>query len=809
MSLKMITLLQIIQIFAIYSGMTVFLPAIILHKKVAKFSKSVRFMIYVISGNFYFINIVFLLQILHISNFYTLWFMTLVPFCLFLWKISNIPIFESIVHIYWIFQKLILGLLGWRTFGRRLIKAVFDILKKTFRWLFRLYSENPIEWLLFIAICVALCWIYGTNALETYGYCASDVPVHNYWLNGMDGNKIFIDGVYPFGFHCIIYFIHAAFGIDTYVLLRLFCLVQTIFVHIILFAFINALCKSRFTAFVGVGAYIMLNVLNPDCTVRYSSSLPQEFGMIFIMPSIYFLLMFFSTRKEEIGSGWVAFKRKRRELITKNELKALSIKERFIRRLHITSTSTWYLVGYLMSAGLSLAVHFYDTMIVGVFGSMVALIYIRSVFKKEYFFRLVSATIIGLGIAVLPMFICFLLGTPLQGSLTWGMNVMNGRLGNQGITNLVQLNNNQATNISKPDDNLNNNYYIQADRINPFGEVINSKFNSVKDKFIDFSKIAYVAINNMAKSSLVYNKELDVLKYVVIGVSILLIFVLLSFILRRFEYGYNLAAVSMFILAMFFILGCAPLGLPQIMDYNRCRVFLAYSLPILFSLLLDSIIYTMFGSFRKRWIMYIASLLICSSAALLLVYFNPVRYPIVYSGLETNEAITCVTHIIKEKKDFTWTIVSANDERNMIVNHGYHMELSNFIENLEKRGSKGMIKIPTKHVFFFIEKVPVDYLTEYSGSGQTVSEIGAKKSMPLGSSLNIYQGENRWIFMSKIYYWAQAFRKLYTNEMKVYFENKKFVCYEIDQNVFKLYNFSIDYGFTSAKTGEKEIKTDG
>lgn len=36
---------------------------------------------------------------------------------------------------------------------------------------------------------------------------------------------------------------------------------------------------------------------------------------------------------------------------------------------------------------------------------------------------------------------------------------------------------------------------------------------------------------------------------------------------------------------------------------------------------------------------------------------------------------------------------------------------------------------------------------------------------------------------------------VYPYEMKVYFENDRFVCYYLEQNTYRLYNLAIDYGF--------------
>ena len=58
-----------------------------------------------------------------------------------------------------------------------------------------------------------------------------------------------------------------------------------------------------------------------------------------------------------------------------------------------------------------------------------------------------------------------------------------------------------------------------------------------------------------------------------------------------------------------------------------------------------------------------------------------------------------------------------------------------------------------------------------------------------------YIGEQRWVTMSHMYYWARAFRELYPNEMEVYYETDAFVCYRIRQDAYNLYNFALDYGY--------------
>lgn len=80
MSMTMLTVIQIVQALAAYSFVMLFLPWVFLRKYLAHFELSERIIGYFLTGNFYIIYLVFLLQFLHISNSITLWIGTLFPF---------------------------------------------------------------------------------------------------------------------------------------------------------------------------------------------------------------------------------------------------------------------------------------------------------------------------------------------------------------------------------------------------------------------------------------------------------------------------------------------------------------------------------------------------------------------------------------------------------------------------------------------------------------------------------------------------------------------------------------------------------
>lgn len=111
-------------------------------------------------------------------------------------------------------------------------------------------------------------------------------------------------------------------------------------------------------------------------------------------------------------------------------------------------------------------------------------------------------------------------------------------------------------------------------------------------------------------------------------------------------------------------------------------------------------------------------------------------------------------------------------KRRWVWIHGWHYETITFLRKLEHMKEDTKVIIPTENVYFFIEKIPLDYSVSYADSGQSISKKGASQTLPNVGGIGMYQGEKRWIVMSRMYYWAQAFMKKYPNEMKVYYEDR-------------------------------------
>ena len=765
MSMTTLITLRFVSIFAAYTGLTVLLPAIMFRRILAGRRLSEQFLMCYTFGNFYIINIVFAVQLLHISGFWTLVLFTAVPGILIWSRVNRVSLRELCMKTGIVCKKILQGSMGIKGFLYRVKNRSMAVLKKAV-WLF--YCEvvcNTLQWILAGAVIAALFWIYGRQLVLTYGYRASDIPVHLNWINQMSRGNLFASGVYPFGFHCMVYYLHAVFGFDTYVILCVFYLVQVFFIYIVLLAMLKLLCRSLYLPYAGIMVYILGSFWARQTYSRFGSSLPQEFGMIFVIPSVYFLIRFFQTEKKNL---------KNRE--------------------------TKLILGcFALAFSLTLAIHFYGTMIAGLCCIGIAVGFCTRFLNKEYFRRIMLTGIISVFLAVLPMGIAFAGGTPLQGSLGWGLSVINGDSSDTEDTSeneaaQKQVMEEMAARLIENTQNSNSES-VQTGEIPVITE---APKHSLADKAREIPKKMKNLREMMIRriQEFIINSQEQWCAYAVLaGIAVLILLGLVFIILRRITYGEMLMSAG-FCMGILTLLLCAGnLGLPVLMDPARCSIYYVYLLIVSITVLGDGLLYLIFMPRILTIPRNAVSFILTVSMAAGMIHQGLVKTPDFISDYVSNGAITCLTNIIKENKDETWTIVSANDETQMGLDHGWHYETITFLRKQEHINKDTKLIIPTEKVYFFIEKIPLNYSVVYSGSGQSISKKGASQSLPNSGGIGMYQGEGRWILMSRMYYWAQAFMEMYPNEMKVYYESEDFVCYVIPQNMYHQYNFAIDYGY--------------
>ena len=765
MSMATLIILRFVGIFAAYTGLTVLLPAIMFRRILAGRRLSEQFLMCYTFGNFYIINIVFAVQLLHISGFWTLVLFTAVPGILIWSRVNRVSLRELCMKTGIVCKKILQGSMGIKGFLYRVKNRSMAVLKKAV-WLF--YCEvvcNTLQWILAGAVIAALFWIYGRQLILTYGYCASDIPVHLNWINQMSRGNLFASGVYPFGFHCMVYYLHAVFGFDTYVILCVFYLVQVFFIHIVLLAMLKLLCRSLYLPYAGIMVYILGSFWARQTYSRFGSSLPQEFGMIFVISSVYFLIRFFQTEKKNL---------KNRE--------------------------TKLILGcFALAFSLTLAIHFYGTMIAGLCCIGIAVGFCTRFLNKEYFRRIMLTGIISIFLAVLPMGIAFAGGTPLQGSLGWGLSVINGDSSDTEDTSENEAAQKQAMEemAARLIENTqnSNSESVQTGEIPIITEApkhsLTDKAREIPKKMKNLREMMIRRIQEF----IINSREQWCAYAVLAGIAVLILLGLMFIILRRITYGEMLMSAG-FCMGILTLLLCAGnLGLPVLMDPARCSIYYVYLLIASMTVLGDGVLYLIFMPRILTIPRNAISFILTVSMAAGMIHQGLVKTPDFISDYVSNGAYTCLTNIIKENKDETWTIVSVNDETQMGLDHGWHYETITFLRKQEHINKDTKLIIPTEKVYFFIEKIPLNYSVVYSGSGQSISKKGASQSLPNSGGIGMYQGEGRWILMSRMYYWAQAFMEMYPNETKVYYESEDFVCYVISQNMYHQYNFAIDYGY--------------
>lgn len=781
-----LVILRFLGIFAVYTGVTLALPALMFRRILRGRSLAEQFLMCYTFGNFYIINIVFLLQLLHISNFLTLAGLTAVLSIVIGGRVNRIPLKQQAGNTWHLFGKLLRGRMKLKSAIFLFLGKCAAEIKRLAKFFYRHIVKNPIQSMLLLGIGVCLCWIYGRQIILVYGYRASDIPVHMSWINEMSRGKIFAKGVYPFGFHCIIYYLHAVFRFDTYVILCQFFFAQVIFMHLVLLAMLKQLCKTKYIPYIGTFVFLLGNFWSGQTYSRFYATLPQEFGMIFVIPSIYFLIRFFQIPKQKLAD----------------------------KETRLT------LQCFAMAFSLTLAIHFYGTMIAGLCCIGIACGFCFRFLRKEYFRRIMFTGICSVFLAVLPMGIAFATGTPLQGSLGWGLSVING--GKSSSSTETEADEAETLEVSTGDDK-NTVRVVKPDgtvmeidvsdlpsaQENESGGQTQTETTAPAVPKVSFGeKIRKIpgkaknALSEMSSRILEFIIKLDVknIGYMILASFALLLLLGLVFCIFR-QPGYGAMLMSMgFCMWIVTILLCAGVfGLPPLMDGARCSIYYVYLLSAALTALADGLLYMVLPLRKLRLVRNAVSLAVTAAVLMGMFQNHMIKQSDFSSGFVMNGAITCLSNIIHENEDKTWTIVSANDETQMGLDHGWHYETTTFLRGMETLEKNTKVIIPTKTVYFFIEKIPLDNSVTYDKSGQSISRKGASRSLPNVGGIGMYQGEGRWIVMSRMYYWAQAFMELYPNEMKVYYEDNKFICYKIEQNMYHQYDFAIDYRYNQNK----------
>ena len=794
MSMTWITALQMIEVLILYILSIFGLPMIMWRRRLSKLSLTDGFMMCCIAGNFWIINAVLFLEVFKICNWFTLFFFTYGVAILSVYIRNDKKINEFVHQQAQAFLWLLRGELKGGLYYKHLFLEFFSAARKESKRRIERFNSHWSELLLLIFCSGYNLWFYSYQTFHDYGYGTSDLPVHTSWINAMLSNHIFSEGIYPFGFHAVLFFIRKIFGINTFFLIRVFGPIQTIFIMLMIYVLLKKMCKTKYGPIFGLIVITFTSFFTNNTIMRYQWPLPEEYGMMFIYPMIIYLaqyILIFDKQKAEIPE--ISEKKKKPLFKRFKWIKLSSIRDNLKNGRHLfsykkirfyldqffntletpKSDSFFVLVMLAMCVYLVTAIHFYDMMIAAFLCGIVLFFFLPKIigkrsglFWKNVFFSVAAA----LFLAGAPMGISLLNGNHWQGSIYWGLGIIEGKGKSSSPTH---TDSSSATSSYK-------DY---------------KTFSSYVDAYLS---------NAVVKWNIVF--------YGLYGFVLIIALILFLVPSQRFRGRYWLSILT-YIAFITFISRADYFHLPVLMDDKRITIYLSYAITLLFAFPFDLIFSFLERIFNRQKISDILEFVSCL-VAIFFVFFGKYQRNVVDFSKKTstfyyqqfNSNVMVLYDLIDNYPKYQWTIISSVTEGNQVFGLGRHFELSDLTYELDHPEKYSQIYFPTKDVFVMIEKKTLPYaeLVDIEGEKKYVpiSEDYATQTLEKGKSSFYYYQKKRPVVMSKAYYWMQAFRTLYPDCVQVYYEDDYTAIYRIVQNTDHLLNFAVNYKLSLSKTAE-------
>ena len=731
---------------------------------------------------------------------------------------------------YWIrdLRSLSGGTLSRRRLALRWWSALWGSLRE---WLSRWWGSTRgrrLEYALLLMLVAFGTLYFSWGAFDEHSYGFGDQYVHHNWIYALLQGEPFTDGVYPEGMHCMIYLVCACFGISLYSGVLFFAGIQIPILLVSAYLLMKELFRWRFSPLFALALYVSVDQLCINMVFgmsRLSWTLPLEYGLYTLYLAVLFLVRFLKRVRagEPLRVRWRTRKGWGQFLLDED------------------------LLPFGLAVAVSFAVHFYVTIIAFFLCIGVALLFIRYVFRRGSFLPLLMAVVLAVTCAAAPMAAAVGLGVPLQGSLGWAMEVINGTEGASGGLGGDDLKP-AATPTPAPEESPpEETAPAPAGEASPAGPTETTAPGvpavsqpaakpSLAERLLQKAKDAPEIVMENSYRELYPGPRGELLIGVtlVVGLgSLILHFWLLgrAFLRRRrLEHtpehrlkkhrlrpgdydGYLLAALSAVIVMGMY--AATELGLPQLIAEARlCSTLHLFNIMV-YVCLIDCL-FAWLSRYLSRGRLQLASVGVCvgiycfTQAAGIFhsyLYFELTRY---------DAAVQTTNRIVTEYPKQKYTIVSTTDELYQVIETGYHEELLNLLQHQYDPA----YTLPTPYVFVFLEKRPIryaqnhfadgprwlahtkypDYYVELHSASQCpeilhglVDPWHADQSIRYGSKLSdtASELESRVVLESKAFRWMERFKELYPEVTRVIYEDDDFICYGFTQNPERLFSLGI------------------
>lgn len=788
-------IVEFIKVLSAYIFLLYLWPSVIFRKKLSGKSLTYRFAfcstVSILLSN----TIILGLGLFHILNEWIVWWIYYGIFFLSIFKEKELRRY-IFAHI----KRTLSGTQGWKLLIFRQAEGLKIIIVNSFQQFNKKIKGRRIEYgILFVLIVFAVAYFsYGAFQCHSYGW--GDMYVHHAWIYGLKEGKIFSAGIYPEAMHCFIYCMNDLFGISVYSCMMFLGEIHVSALLLAIYCFLREVMKSKYTVYLVLAAFLTIDMVCVDEIYgmsRMQYTIPQEFGLYTEFLCALYLVRFLRRNPEE-GKA----KRK----VWNDDL--------FL---------------FMTSLAASLAIHFYVTMMAFFLCAAIAIFGIVKVFRKENFKSLVIAVLAGMIISAAPMVLAYASGIPLQGSLNWGMNVMNGTDTKEGRTQQAQSiasENNAETSSqneseSQSSESIQQESGVQSSQSVTSEEKQQTETNDALEQEQTSQKKSRKTIGEYIKMVYKYGyaqlygdtRAKWLLGFTLIaGILSVINWIITAVRFRKlpFELYFGITAASV----IFMILYAAPfLGLPEIIAGARLCLTEQVLLLSMMALPADEVLFAI-GRGKMACILPYLSVLGVAAIYAGTNYFGVYHGYLYYELTRYNSVVNLTNRIASEYPKQRYTIISTTDEIYQVIESGWHEEILDFYykSKLEK------YYIPTEYLFFYVEKNPIQYAQYhffagprwlaqkkysqyYKYSNAVISEGSAIKSSKvsedvlgepltdMGKASDAYSNlKNRTILESELYFWCQDFKARLPYEIQVYYEDEDVVCYMIKQNPEHLYN---------------------
>lgn len=583
--------------------------------------------------------------------------------------------------------------------------------------------------LVVLASLGTLIWNKWPLVFDNYAYLTSDMYVHHDWINFMELGDIFHDGVYPFGMHNMLSAFHKLTGLHLNVVFRYWGAVNCLLLAVMLYFFARRVFRSRWAAALAMVIYCVTDFTGYNYGYRAIYTLPQELGMIFLFPCVYFLGKFLRDKRREDG------------------------------------------LYFAFASSLTLSMHFYTVIMAVFLCCCCCAAFARMVVRPETIKRLASCIGLIALLSILPLLLGLASGKYWQGSMNWALSVITASESQEEETPAEET----TPAEEAPPSSLQRAAEAIALQVRDMNSLWGYAFWAVLAAFG-----IYLAVLASRKRSLAWEDRMC-------------------------------AGIWLFLLVLAVLYGSGALGLPQLMQPRRVSMFIGYAAPLLLAWPVEWFLLALPGRVAALG----GAVGFIVPAALCLFAFYTGTTPVqTYFYLEHSLAARTCVNVEREFPEGTWTIVSPVEELSLLRGGGYHYELWEFISNMERFQEDMYLEIPTRYVFFILEKEPLSYNEvradnlEYRLQPLDLSDAETiVSSEMLGLRKNDLTGyysdlENRRILEAKLARWLEEYGRLFPSQMEVYLEDDECVVYKFEQDLFMPNNFAVDYGCNAVSDAE-------